>query len=269
MQNKTYKNTIQRLLNKEKVTASSVGKSIKNSSDFSNLLNGGFIEYLPVNTGGGSYCVKNKEALEKYYQGKFPEEFKNEQSDFDNVHTFRNTKAAKRKSQNVILIRGQKKIVLNEIETDLKTYTEKHGTFSAILQSLRADKICFVENLPPFLIAEQIIGNEFIFIHTYGGMSKSVVSRIQANEVLVFPDYDFVGLKNYLLVKSIFPNAKLFFPDNYEELLVGKSKTIKTKNGREQQPYKSVLESKEDIVVKIRTDIFKHKKYVEQQAVFK
>jgi hypothetical protein len=269
MQNKTYKNFIERLLSEDKISASSVGKSIKNSNDFSVLINGGFIGYIQAISGGGSYCVKNKELLEDYYHKKFPVAFKNEQTSIDNVHTFRNTKAAKRENQNVILIRGTENVLLNETEIDLKIYTENYGTFSTVLKNLKANKVCFVENLDSFLIAERVIDNDFIFIHTYGGVSKTVVNKIQANEILVFPDYDFVGLKNYLLIKNIFPSTKLFVPENYEELLATKSRTVKTKNGREQQPNKIVLESAEDVVVKIREDIFKHKKFVEQQAVFK
>lgn len=269
MQNITFKNTIQRLLREDKISASSIGKSIKNSNDFSTLLNGGFIEYVQAKTGGGSYFVKNIDALNKYYQGKFPEEFKNQQSSIDNVNAFRNTKAAKRESQNIILIRGTQKVLINGIETDLNYFTENYGTFSTVVKNITANKICFVENLDSFLIAEQVINNDFVFIHTYGGIGKSVVNRITANEFLVFPDYDFVGLNSYLLVKHIHANTKLFIPENYEELLQTKSRTIKTKQGREQQPSQAVFESTEDIVVKIRTDIFRYKKYIEQQAVFK
>lgn len=269
MQNITFKNTIQRLLRENKISASSIGKSIKNSNDFSTLLNGGFIEYVQAKTGGGSYSVKNIDALNKYYQGKFPEKFKKQQSSIDNVNAFRNTKAAKRESQNIILIRGNKKVLINGVETDLNYFTENYGTFSTVVKDITANKICFVENLDSFLIAEQVIKNDFVFIHTYGGIGRSVVNKITAKEFLVFPDYDFVGLKSYLLVKQIHANTKLFIPENYEELLQTKSRTIKTKQGREQQPSQDVLESTEDIVVKIRTDIFKYKKFVEQQAVFK
>jgi enoyl-CoA hydratase/carnithine racemase len=91
----------------------------------------------------------------------------------------------------------------------------------------------------------------------------------KAKEILVFPDYDFKGLHNYLLVKSVFPNTQLFVPNNYETLLESKSRTIKTKQGRTQQPSKTVLECEEEIVVKIKTDIFKTGHFVEQQAIFK
>lgn len=33
------------------------------------------------------------------------------------------------------------------------------------------------------------------------------------------PDYDLVGLQNWLKLKSLFNSAKLHFPDNFEELL--------------------------------------------------
>lgn len=269
MQNKTFKNFVLKLLNEGKINASQVGNSIKRSSDFTTLLNGGFIQHLPAFTGGGSFHIKNKEALEKYFSKKFPEEFKNNLSAIDNVHSFRNTKAGKRESQNVILIRGQKRVLLNGIETDLRYFTENYGTFSTVLKILETDKVCFVENLDSYLLAEQIITNGFIFIHTYGGTGKSTISKVKAKEILVFPDYDFKGLHNYLLVKSVFPNTKLFVPKNYETLFATKSRTIKTRQGREQQSSKQVLDCEEEIVVKIRSDIFRHKKFLEQQAIFK
>jgi len=269
MQNKTFKNFVKKILNEGKISASQIGNSIKRSNDFTTLLNGGFIEHLPAKTGGGSFYIKSRTALEKYFSDKFPEEQKNKLSAIDNVHSFRNTKASKRESQNVILLRGQQTVLLNGIETNLKEYTEKYGTFSTVLKTLETNKVCFVENLDSYLLAEQVIPKNFVFIHTYGGIGKSTVNKVNAKEILVFPDYDFKGLHNYLLVKSIFPNTKLFVPKDYEMLFVTKSRTIKTRQGREQQPSKQVLECEEEIVLKIRSDIFKHKKFLEQQAVFK
>ena len=269
MQNKTFKNFVKKILNEGKISASQVGNSIKRTNDFTTLLNGGFIEHLPTKTGGGNFCTKNKEALERYFADKFPCENGNTFTAVANVNSMRNTKAGKRDSQNVILLRGQETILLNGIDTDLKKYTDAYGTFSATLKTLEATKVCFVENLDSYLLAEQVIRGGFVFIHTYGGIGKSVVSKTKAKEILVFPDYDFKGLHNYLLVKSIFPNAELFIPNNYESLLENRSRTIKTKQGRTQQPSKRVLECKEEIVAKIRADIFKTGHFVEQQAVFK
>lgn len=269
MQNKTFKNFIKKILTEGKISASQVGHSIKRTGDFTTLLNGGFIEHSPTKTGGGNYLIKNREALEKYFIDKFPNETSNALTAIANVNSMRNTKSGKKESQNVILIRGQETIKLNGIETDLKKYTDSYGTFSATVKSLEATKVCFVENLDSFLLAEQVIDNSFTFIHTYGGIGKSVVSKTIAKEILVFPDYDFKGLHNYLLVKSVFPRTQLFVPNDYETLLKTKSRTIKTKQGRVQQPSKSVLDCEEEIVVKIRSDIFKTGHFVEQQAIFK
>jgi hypothetical protein len=269
MQNKTFKSFVKKILAEGKISASQVGNSIKRTSEFTTLINGGFIQHLPAKTGGGSFYIKNREALDKYFADKFPSENGNVFTAVANVGAMRNTKAGKRESQNVILIRGQEGVLLNGIETDLKKYTEAYGTFSAALKSLEANKVCFVENLDSYLLAEQVITTGFVFIHTYGGIGRSVVSRIKANEILVFPDYDFRGLHNYLLVKSAFPDTQLFVPKDYEKLLETRSRTIKTKQGRMQQPSKEVLECEEDIVAKIREDIYKTGHFVEQQAIFK
>jgi hypothetical protein len=269
MQNKTFKNTIRRLQNEGKVNASSIGNTVKKTSDFSTLLNAEIIEYVPSKTGGGVYSVKKKDDFEIYCKNKFPEELRNKFSSIDNVNAYRDTKAAKRESQNVILIRGKQKVILNNVEVDLKHFTNDFNTFATVLKSLSVNKVCFVENLDSYLIAEQVIGNEYIYIHTYGGMSKSVVNKISAKEIMIFPDYDFVGLNNFLIIKEIFSNTKLFIPENYDELFRTKSRTIKTKQGREQQVTKRVQESNDEFVVKIRTEIFRYKQFLEQQAVFK
>lgn len=269
MQNKTFHNFINKLLTEGKINVSLVGNSIKDSGDFTTLINGGFIEHIPVASGGGSYFLKDEKALAKYFADKFPTLLSNNNTAIANIHSLRNTKAGKRESQNVILLRGYKKIIINGIDVDLNSYTVKFETFSAVLKELCTDKICLVENLDSYLLADQVLGNDYVFVHTYGGMGKSTISKFIAKEILIFPDYDFKGLDNYLLVKSIFPETELFIPKNYNILFEKKSRTIKTRQGREQQPSKRVLESVDEVVVKIRTDIFKHKRFLEQQALFK
>lgn len=267
MQNQVFKNFVSKILSEEKISFSSIAGSVKRSADFTTLVNGGFIEHLPALTGGGNICLKNRADLEKYYAVKFPGEGLRHTA-VGNIQAFRNTKAAKRESQHVVLIRGKGRVMLNGTATDLGYYAEKFGTFAATLVALEADKVCFVENLDSYLLAEQVIGADFIFIHTYGGMGASVVKKVKAKEILVFPDYDFIGLHHFLMVKNIFPYSQLFVPENYKLLFETKSRTIRTKQGREQQPSLQVLNSTEPDVVKIRTDIFEQKKFLEQQALF-
>lgn len=269
MQNQTFRNFLLRLLRDGKTSSSLIGNSVKQTGDYDTLIRGGFIEFLPSVTGGGSVYVKNREALLKYFTTKFPGEPEQSFTAIANVKTFRNSKAAKRESQNVILLRGHQKVQLNGILINLEEYTNSFNTFSAVLKSLETPMVCFVENLDCYLLAEKIIDRNYVFIHTYGGLSKEVVKRISTKKVLVFPDYDYKGLHNYLLIKSVFDLTELFIPPDYDNLFMTRSRTIETKHGREQQPSKQVLESQDEIVVKIRTEIFKHRKYLEQQAIFK
>ena len=268
MQSKTFYNFILKLLKNEKITASSIVESVKKSGDFKTLLKGHFIYYLPAITGGGSYIVKNKENLQKYFNDKFPKELQKSYSAIGNIGTYRNTKIGKRVSQNVILLRGFKDVKINSKKVNLKKFTNLFGVFSARVKKLETDKICIVENLDSFLLAEKVIGKEYIFIHTYGGLGKSVLKKFNTKEMLIFPDYDYRGLQNYLMVKKIFPNTKLFVPKDYKELFKTYSRTIRTKRGKEQNPNREVKESLDGLLIKIRTDIYKSKRFLEQQALF-
>lgn len=268
MQNKTFYNFILKILEEGKINASSISPSVKKSGDFKTLLIGKFITYSQAVTGGGSYLLNDKENLQLFFKNKFPQELQDSYSAVGNIGTYRNTKTGKRTSQNVILVRGFKNVVINSETVELERFTNLFGTFSAQVNKLETDKICIVENLDSFLLAEKVIDKEFVFIHTYGGLGKSVLNNFKAKEILIFPDYDYKGLQNYLMVKKVFSIAKIFIPKDYEELFKTYSRTIKTKQGREQNPSKEVKESVDENVVKIRTDIYKSKRFLEQQALF-
>ncbi len=268
MQNRTYYNFIKKLLEERRINTSKISKSVKNSPDFKTLETAGIIGYRSTRTGGGSYETVNLEALKKYFKDKFPEELRDSYSAVSNIKTFRNTKAGKRKSQNVILLRGFKAVEINGAQIDLTSYTNTFGTFSVKLGLLKTPKVCIVENLDSYLLAEQVINKDYVFIHTYGGLGKSTIKKIIANEILFFPDYDFKGLQNYLMTKQIFEQTELFVPENYGELFNRESRSIKTKQGREQNPSNSVKISNDELVVKIRNDIYNNKRFLEQQALF-
>ncbi|SFS43957.1 hypothetical protein SAMN04487906_0487 [Zhouia amylolytica] len=256
------------MLEEEKINSSSISVSVKQSGDFKTLLNGKFIKYSQAVSGGGSYLLNDRDNLERYFKSKFPKELQDSYSAIGNIGTFRNTKVGKRTSQNVILVRGFKNVLINSKFVELEHFTSQFGTFSVQVNELETDRICIVENLDSFLLAEKVIGKDFVFIHTYGGLGKSVLNKFKTKNVLIFPDYDFKGLQNYLMVKKVFSNTKLFIPSNYEELFKMYSRTTRTKQGREQNPTKEVKESVDENVIKIRTDIYKTKRFLEQQALF-
>ena len=229
MQNKTFYNFLNKIISEERLNSSSVAQSVKNSGDFKTLLTCGFIEYQKAVSGGGSYVVKNNEKLKKYFADRFPKQLHDSFTADANVGTFRNTKIGKRISQNIVLVRGFKNIQINDNIINLGKYTKDFGTFSAQVNTIKTEKVCIVENLDSFLQAERVMNNSIVFIHPYGGLSKSVVKKLNSNELWVFPDYDYKGLQNYLMVKSIFPNSKLYYPKDYENLFKKYSRSIKTK----------------------------------------
>ena len=69
-------------------------------------------------------------------------------------------------------------------------------------------------------------------------------------------------------MKSIYPNTKLFFPDNYDELFKEFSKPLKKKSGMEQQPTTQVLQSQEEVVSKVCKQLLETKYFLEQQIIF-
>jgi len=267
MQNKTFYKFLNRLLKSGKINASKVSQMVKNSPDFENLINSGFIGFQSATTGGGSYIIIDKTALRVYFEQKFPQTLQST-SAIGNVKAFRNTKAGKRENQNVILLRGFKEVELNGEIINLEYFTKKFNTFSAKLQSLNTPKVCFVENLDSYLLAEQVIDSDYVFIHTYGGLGKTTIEKINSRNVLIFPDYDYIGLHNYLKIKKIISHTKLFIPKNYELLFKDYSREIKTKNGREQTPSKEVKASQDESVIRIKNSIYTHKRFLEQQALF-
>ena len=118
------------------------------------------------------------------------------------------------------------------------------------------------------MVAEKTISDEFTFIHTYGRIATKNFRNIETSEILFCPDYDFVGLNEYLKMKSLYPDTKLFFPANYEELFGEFCKPLKKKNGKEQQPTAQVLSCTEEIVSRVCKQLLETKHFLEQQIIF-
>jgi 5S rRNA maturation endonuclease (ribonuclease M5) len=162
------------------------------------------------------------------------------------------------------LFRGFSAYQINEQIIDLQKHTRDFGLFSVIPNSVIADKICFVENLETFLNAEKLLGNKFLFVHKYGRIGKESISMIEAKEVLVFVDYDFNGLDEYLRIKEVFENAELYLPNNYGELFKKHSTSLK---GNKAKMSKAVKTSDDSTVVKIREQVARTNRFLEQETL--
>jgi hypothetical protein len=270
MQNELFYNFIYEILEMERMQESRIPKTLIDHVDFQVLKTAKFIERNKAMNGGYVYDVipENKTKFIQYYKKLFPNPLSLDKTSFENVRTFGNSKSRSRQNQRIVFLRGTKIIEANAKQINLEEITVNFKLFSFQLNSFKADKICFIENLDCFMVSEKIIPHHFVFMHAYGRIGKELLSKIETDEILFFPDYDYVGLNEYLTVKNSFPNTTLFFPNNYDELFKHHPKSLKTKNEREQQPSPAVLKSTEEVVVKIRCQLLETKHFLEQQAIF-
>lgn len=252
-----------------KISYSTIPKSVKNSPYFENLMAAKVI-VLEGHAQRGFIRLNEEESdyFEQFLKTNFPNDMSERISRAENIKSLRNSKARASPSNSIVFLRGNQKIKVNGLEVDLSFYNQNFGLFSTALQNLSCQKICFVENLAPFLNAEKLISHDYIFMHTYGRVGENLLQKIQAEEVLVFSDYDFIGLDEYLKFKQQFENTSFFMPPDYQSLFDKYSRPLANKNKEtSQKPSKNVQESTDEIVTNIRNQIFKTQRFLEQEIL--
>lgn len=248
----------------KEISASKIPKSVFDSNIFQSLLSSSIL--LKEKKGKGFIVSVNKDK-EKQFDDFFSKSFpinSFSKSKSSNIKKYRDSKASQIKNEPIFLIRGFKKIQINNKELDLNYYTKIFGLFSIKNPIINTDKVCFIENLDTFLKAEKVLGNDYIYFHKYGRIGKDSIRKIEANEYSVFVDYDFNGLDEYLRIKSIYPNTKLFIPSNFNELYEKFSKSLK---GNKAKMTIRVKNSKLPEVVKIRELVLRNNKFLEQEIL--
>lgn len=235
---------------------------IKNSSIFKALVNSKIIE--PIQRGKGYIEILKQKSFNEFYFKRFPNPDIDVKTEIDNQKKYRDTKATPIVKDRVIFIRGFKDIMVNDKKINLNQITNEHQLFSTILKSMKTQKICFVENLQPFLNAEKLLGQDFVYIHFYGRFPTiDILRNIECKEYLHFGDYDSVGLSEYLKASEIYHNCKLFIPDNFEYL----SKEYSKKRKEKDTIHKNVKISLKTEIIKIREQLETTGKYLEQQII--
>lgn len=244
------------------IKAGQVPNSIKGSLLFKNLIKSKIVDTKKAGRGSLLF-VRNKELFESFYHHRFPDADNKVISKASNIRRLRDSKARKVESKPLFLLRGFKKASINGLEIDLDYYTKTFGQFSVVKPALKASRLCFVENLASFLSAEQIFGSECIYIHKYGRIGIKSLSALEAEEVIAFVDYDFNGLDEYLRIKSRFPEAKLYLPEDFTRLFNDYSRQLK---GQQKQS-KRVAASDLPEVVMIRDLVAKTNYFLEQEIL--
>jgi hypothetical protein len=244
------------------ISVNDVPKSVKKSLHFQNLFASKALD-TEKSGRGSKIIIKNIQSFNSFFSKYFSEDEITAITKSSNIKRLRDSKARKTKSPSVFFIRGYKDIKLNGENLELSRYTKSFGLFGVQQPTIQADKVCFVENLESFLNAEKVLGNEFTYLHRYGRIGIESLSRISANEILVFVDFDFNGLDEYLRIKSVYENARLFIPENFAELFENCSKVI---DGKQQQSVR-VAQSKLKEVVQIRELVCKSNRFLEQEIL--
>lgn len=249
-------------LRNRRISVNDVPKRIKNSLHFQNLLAAKTLD-TEKSGRGSKVIIKNLSSFESFFAAHFSKEEVITITKSSNIKRLRDSKARKIKSLSIFFIRGFRNFNLNGENLNISHYTNSFGLFSVQQPRIQADKICFVENLDSFMKAEKLFGHDFIYLHKYGRIGIDSLREISAKEILVFVDYDFNGLDEYLRVKSVYENATLFIPENFDELFENYSKSI---DGKQQQSGK-VAKSKMIEVIRIRELVAKTNRFLEQEIL--
>lgn len=240
---------------------SKIPVTIARSDAFKSLCDANIIS---ITKAGRGKLVKiiNEVAYAKFLATHFPDDVIGN-SRAANISRLRNSKAGKRESSNISFLRGSGQITVNGFTVALEEYTRKYGLFSAYNPTLTIEKLCLVENLESFLNAEKLFNTPYTYLHKYGRVGTEFLKRIQTNEVMVFSDFDLIGLNEYLKVKEVFPGATLFVPANFDNLFERYSTPLPEK----QLASALVKSSTDPVVIRIREMVLKSNRFLEQEIL--
>lgn len=254
---KTYKN----LLENNSVSFNKIPRSVINSDIFKGLLNADILEIVKAGRGRRITIIKESE-FKEFFKNSFPEDNVS-QTKSGNIKKYRDSKATSKTERfHTFFLRGFTEVKINNKSVDLKYHTTNFGVFAFSNSNVECNKVCFVENLETFMKAEKLLGNDYLFVHKYGRIGLDSLSFFNAKEYLVFVDYDFNGLDEYLRIKKVFTDAVFYFPSNYDNAFKKYSKTLK---GNKAKMSNAVKQSKEKIVIEIREQVSKTNKFLEQE----
>ena len=242
------------------LTEKAIPKTVLSSPHFKGLVSSLIIEKTKSGR-GFRYKINKLTEFDNFFKAYFPEDIEIKDKS-DNVRKFRNSKIQKTVSKPIFMLRGFYIIKVNDNEINLEDYTNKFQLFACNADKIEAKKICIVENLDTFLVAEKLLGKNFIFLHKYGRIGKESLGSLVTNQLLVFVDYDFNGLEEFLRIKEVFDFAQLYIPANYDDLFNKYSQSLK---GNKAEMTNRIKQSSDNNVIKIKESIIRNNRFLEQQ----
>ncbi|MCH8490978.1 MAG: hypothetical protein LAT81_13760 [Oceanicaulis sp.] len=258
--NQTDFRTYKKLKKDSFLTEKAIPKTVLSSHHFKGLVSSSILEKTKSGR-GFRYEVNKPTEFENFFKTLFPEDIEVKDKS-DNVRKYRNSKVQKTVSTPIFMLRGFETIKVNNNEINLEDYTNKFQLFACNADKIEAKRICIIENLDTFLVAEKLLGKNFVFLHKYGRIGKESLGCFSTNKLLVFVDYDFNGLEEFLRIKEVFEFAQLYIPENYDELFQKYSQSLK---GNKAEMTNRIKQSSDSNVIKIRESIIRNNRFLEQQ----
>ena len=258
--NQTDFRTYKKLKEDSFLTEKAIPKTVLSSPHFKGLVSSLILEKTKSGR-GFRYEVSKINEFESFFKTHFPEDIEVKDKS-DNVRKFRNSKVQKTVSKPIFMLRGFDIIKVNDNEINLEDYTNKFQLFACNADKIEAKRICIVENLDTFLVAENLLGKSFVFLHKYGRIGKESLNCLSTKHLLVFVDYDFNGLEEFLRIKEVFDFAQLHIPENYDELFNKYSQSLK---GNKAEMTNRIKQSRDISVIRIRETIIRNNRFLEQQ----
>jgi len=230
------------LSNSSSLPASSISKADRQR--LQTLFDAGVIEEVRSGAGRG-LVVTNQTALRAFIQSLYPSGLEGYKGDLPSrsraVAERRDSKKAIGKRPTILLVRGFNDCTFRKDGSRLSVaeWTESAGVASLCLDSMAGwecrGTLGLVENLETFWHIERIAPFVDLAIYAEGRIGADVLHWLSSPEmieagVVHFPDYDPVGMDEYLRIKSACPErTKLFLPPNLEKLFsrYGKAQLLK------------------------------------------
>ncbi len=276
-------NFLEKLYEKGSLPAS---KQPKRGENIERLLSAGRITQQTKGRGARILLAANrKQDLEKLLEKSRPNyknPIKTGSPTLDSTVNRRDSKAGNPKKNQGIYLRSTAPFTIQNQTITLPPKTNLFIISSDLISptseqpwQIKADKICFVENyLGTFEKIDYILPTlyqaGYLFIYGYRNLPTSLTKtdnffkKCIANQILFAPDYDYVGLNDYLNCKAILPHATLYLPSNYDELHKSKGKPLPPKAKIPQ----ALRQCKDPMIKKIYDGVCRTRRYLEQQNLF-
>jgi hypothetical protein len=215
---------------------------------------------------GRKYYIGNEESYKLWLSrnSNFVDEAV--ETKFQAVGKYRDSKAVKLNQTAFYFLRGNGELSVQNELIDLSYFTTHFGAFLSPSLNIRCANICVVENKESFLMAEKLFEGDWVFIHKYGRWGRQDFNGLKVDELMVFSDYDLVGLNEYLEIKEANETAQLYVPNNFDELFEKYSKGTDKLLG--QNMTEKVKNSLDPEVIKIRELVIRKNRFLEQEALF-